>query len=119
MRHGWGSNGRGEASPGKERLRDMSQHSDDSARMAFCIATSERAGEIVRAARGDDALSYRYKHGVELVTSADEASDGFIRAEIGHRYPRESILSEEGDGVQGPDLVSGPLWVIDPLDGTV
>lgn len=87
--------------------------------LAFCVATAQQAGELIRAARAEGDFTHRYKHGVELVSSADEASDRFIRAEIERRYPGHAILSEEGEEAPSPDLTDGPLWVIDPIDGTV
>ncbi|PUB08296.1 inositol monophosphatase family protein [Paenisporosarcina sp. OV554] len=52
-----------------------------------------------------------YKKARELVTSADLASNQIICEAIEKSYPEHRILSEEN--------IEGPLWIIDPLDGTV
>jgi myo-inositol-1(or 4)-monophosphatase len=63
-------------------------------------------------------VQQNYKQGSELVTSADLKSDQLIRDSIQKNYPTHRILSEESS----PDLKNwseGPLWIIDPIDGTV
>src|SRR5690554_7035721 len=59
-------------------------------------------------------------HQTELVTHADVMADEFITNAIRERFPDHRILSEE----TMPDLsqaesLNTPLWVIDPIDGTV
>ncbi|HJO95239.1 MAG TPA: inositol monophosphatase family protein, partial [Victivallales bacterium] len=61
-----------------------------------------------------------YKNGIELVTSADIMSDKLIREEIYKHYPEHKIYSEEfiQDDLSD-DFFVEPLWIIDPIDGTV
>ena len=51
-----------------------------------------------------------------VVTRADLAVEKMIREAVLKRYPRHSILGEEGTR-EIRDL-DGPVWVIDPVDGT-
>nr|WP_294136423.1 inositol monophosphatase family protein [Pseudohongiella sp.] len=70
--------------------------------------------------RGDGPAEH-FKHaGQELVTEADIKADNLICDAIRARFPGHQILAEES----APDLSqlsqsTGPLWVIDPIDGTV
>jgi myo-inositol-1(or 4)-monophosphatase len=77
-----------------------------------------QAGEIIQRERESNLLKQDYKKGSELVTSADLKSDQLIRESIQKTFPSHRILSEESS----PDLqnwAQGPLWIIDPIDGTV
>jgi histidinol-phosphatase len=50
------------------------------------------------------------------VTEADRAAERVIRAALGAAIPGAAILGEEYGGEQVAD---GPMWVIDPIDGTI
>lgn len=70
--------------------------------------------------RRESRIEVTDKNAGELVTSADFASDQIIREAIASAYPKHGILSEETtDGVWAKNIFEGPLWIIDPLDGTV
>jgi myo-inositol-1(or 4)-monophosphatase len=45
---------------------------------------------------------------------AQEAALGVIRSE----HPDHAVLAEEGAAARAPERRDGPLWVVDPLDGT-
>ncbi len=86
----------------------------------FIKALAHQAGElIVRERSQPESLSRSFKAGDELVTSADLKADELICTAIRQRFPEHRILSEESE----PDVASmdfsGPLWIIDPIDGTV
>jgi myo-inositol-1(or 4)-monophosphatase len=85
----------------------------------FAMDLALRAGELIVKERHDATFEQRYKSGEELVTSADLKVDELIRQRISKNFPDHQILSEESS----PDLtlehLKGPLWVIDPIDGTV
>jgi len=51
----------------------------------------------------------------DFLTEADGATEHFIRGELERHFPGEPILGEEGGGTP-PE--SGPLWILDPIDGT-
>src|SRR5687768_4016513 len=87
--------------------------------LAFCKETSERAGEVIRSARQRKLITYRYKDDVEVVTPIDEYVDHFIRSEVLQIYPDHFVLSEEGESGKNKESAWGPLWVVDPIDGTV
>ena len=51
----------------------------------------------------------------DFLTEADGATERFIRERLGALFPGELILGEEmGGAVAGV----GPIWVLDPIDGT-
>lgn len=59
----------------------------------------------------------RAKGTTDIVSAADLASDRIISAAIRAAYPDHRILSEEDLQTDSFDY-SGPLWVVDPIDGT-
>lgn len=86
----------------------------------FTEALARDAGQLIVDERAKAALSREYKNGDELVTNADIKADDFICAAIARRFPDHQILSEESS----PDIgavqkITTPLWIIDPIDGTV
>ncbi|PSF05245.1 inositol monophosphatase [Marinobacter fuscus] len=86
----------------------------------FAEALAREAGELIRHERDQNTLRTDFKHQTELVTHADVMADEFITGAIRQRFPHHRILSEE----TMPDLTQAeqldtPLWVIDPIDGTV
>ncbi|HEV8077805.1 MAG TPA: inositol monophosphatase family protein, partial [Marinobacter sp.] len=86
----------------------------------FAQALALEAGELIRHERDHNTLRTDYKQQPELVTHADVMADEFITGAIRKRFPGHRILSEE----TMPDLaqaehIDTPLWVIDPIDGTV
>jgi len=87
----------------------------------FTRALAESAGELIRRERlAVQGLTSAYKGGTELVTNADLQADQYICDAIRARFPGHRILAEES----APDMLDlsawqGPLWIIDPIDGTV
>ncbi|MBR0652770.1 inositol monophosphatase [Roseomonas terrae] len=55
------------------------------------------------------------KSAQNFVTEADTATERFIRERLGQDFPGEAILGEEMGGATDG---AGPLWVLDPIDGT-
>ena len=86
----------------------------------FTRALAESAGELIRRERlAVQGLTSAYKGGTELVTNADLQADQYICDAIRARFPGHRILAEES----APDMLDlsawqGPLWIIDPIDGT-
>ena len=79
-----------------------------------------KAGKSIVDTRQSQRLTLSYKDGVELLTSADLSADQLIRVGIESAFPDHLIMSEESS----PDLsdagdLQAPLWIIDPIDGTV
>lgn len=85
----------------------------------FAIATAVAAGQSILAARRSEQVSYRYKGGYELVSTADERSDALIRGAVGKRFPTHAILSEETAATPDVEYTCDRLWIVDPIDGTV
>ena len=81
---------------------------------------ARRAGTLVAAERERGGLTLSYKEGVELLTSADLKADELIRSELSTVFPSHRILSEESSpGMPQEERNQGPLWIVDPIDGTV
>jgi len=88
--------------------------------LAFTTDIASQAGDLIVTMRAQSQLNHNYKQGIELVTNADLAADQLITNAIRRQYPNDQILAEESN----PDLTSismddTPVWVIDPIDGTV
>jgi len=90
--------------------------------LAFSEQVARDAGALMLAElQRDEGPAAHFKHdGQELVTEADIKVDKLICDAIRARYPTHQILAEES----APDLTQlsereGPLWIIDPIDGTV
>ncbi len=60
-------------------------------------------------------VKIEYKGEADLVTEADRASEALITGRIHARWPRHSVLAEEGTRTQGAGEYQ---WYVDPLDGT-
>jgi myo-inositol-1(or 4)-monophosphatase len=88
--------------------------------LEFAIATARAAGQLL-------CQLYRQQHSVRLkssdidvVTEADLASEQLIVDAIRQEFPDHGIFSEEGLGdVHALVADSTPVWLVDPLDGTV
>ncbi|GHA85907.1 inositol monophosphatase family protein [Modicisalibacter luteus] len=91
----------------------------DAERLAIATDIAEQAGRMIQDARLQSRFDRRYKKNAELVTDADVAVDQFIADQLERHFPGEPRLTEE----LSPDKESmerkGPLWVVDPIDGTV
>ena len=88
--------------------------------LLFTQALARDAGNLIVDERATAELTHEYKNGDELVTNADIKADQFICESIARQFPDHQILSEESS----PDLgavqkITTPLWIIDPIDGTV
>ncbi len=95
----------------------MSHHIHDISNFAMELALN--AGELMVSERREAVFEQRYKSDAELVTSADLKVDDLIRKRIAKSFPDHQILSEESSPNLTREHLRGPLWVIDPIDGTV
>ena len=86
---------------------------------AFTDRLAREAGQIIARARQENNFSRSMKAGAELVTSADLAADQLICERINEHFPDHAILSEESSPDFDYESFEAPLWVIDPIDGTV
>ena len=89
--------------------------------LAFAKSLAMTAGKLIIKAREDSAFVRDYKADHELVTSTDLAVDQYVCSSIAERYPLHGILSEESSPAMnlGEVVDDTPVWVIDPIDGTV
>jgi len=91
----------------------------DNQRLQHALEIALEAGERIRDARHDRDFGHRYKDGEELVTDIDVAVDRQIGLRLETTFPGEARLSEELSPDRSVLAVEGPLWVVDPIDGTV
>ncbi|MDG5501431.1 inositol monophosphatase family protein [Marinobacter sp. BGYM27] len=86
----------------------------------FAEQLALEAGELIARERNENRLRTDYKAQTELVTHADLMADELITRAIQARYPDHRILSEESmPDLQQASHLETPLWIIDPIDGTV
>ncbi len=82
--------------------------------VAAAIAREAVQGAFLMRARGLGVASF--KGAQDFLTEADGATERFIRDRLATVFPGEAVLGEEmGGGIGASD---GPLWIIDPIDGT-
>ncbi len=81
---------------------------------AFACELSMEAGALLKRAYYRPR-SISHKGPIDLVTSADIASEKLIVGKLKKKYPRHNILAEEREEIISDSAIR---WVIDPLDGT-
>jgi len=79
------------------------------------IEAALAAGQILKAGLGR-ARKVRHKGFRDLVTELDLAAQAEIVGRIEAAFPDHRIMAEEDEA--GPPELSGPVWIVDPLDGT-
>ncbi|MCB2225583.1 MAG: inositol monophosphatase [Desulfarculaceae bacterium] len=85
----------------------------DSARAAA------KAGAEALMERWGHRLNVEAKSSFDYVTDADLASENVVLEVLRTRHPEHDILSEETPAdLARAQALKGPLWVVDPLDGT-
>lgn len=84
---------------------------------AHTINIAQQAGQILlEQFRKPLDVQFKDKKKRDPVTAADYRSEEYLKRAIREKFPRHSIISEEG-GAQG-ESDSPCVWVLDPLDGT-
>lgn len=84
------------------------------------VSVARQAGDLIRSSREEQSFTRDYKAGHELVTSADLKADQMITTLLKLSFPEHGLLSEESSPDHSDtDALYQPLWVIDPIDGTV
>ncbi len=91
----------------------------DGERLEEAIDIAREAGEMIIEARRRQTFGHRYKPGQELVTDVDLAVDTRITERLKAVFPDEARLSEELAPDRSELSSAAPLWVVDPIDGTV
>lgn len=92
-------------------------------RLKVLLQAAYQAGAVAKKHLGIVGLGQaKFKGGItaNLVSRVDHLSQETIIKRIHRFFPQDRILAEEGDLSHLKDtLRRGPLWVIDPLDGTI
>lgn len=84
---------------------------------AAAIDVAREAGILARAFFEDRAALFVERKGVQdLVSRADREVEVLVEKALLQRFPNSSVLGEEGGGARD---AGGPLWVVDPIDGTL
>jgi len=87
--------------------------------LAVAIEAAQRGGAIAREQRASQSVNVSLKSARNLVTTADIASEKAIIETILAHFPDHKILAEESsDPALAATFNTGPIWVIDPIDGT-
>lgn len=89
------------------------------ARLSFTKDLAVQAGHLIRKRRESGALDTSFKGGVEMVTDADLAVEKLVKKALQATFNGDAILAEESSQSLPEKELLGPLWVIDPIDGTV
>ncbi|WP_375568629.1 inositol monophosphatase family protein [Ahrensia marina] len=84
------------------------------ARLAIACEVVRRAGQEARKAWQAGSLAVDVKGHQDFVTAIDRDTETLIRNELTNAFPGDGVLGEEFGGPKS----DGPLWVVDPIDGT-
>lgn len=88
--------------------------------LSFSTDIAHIAGEKIIELRLNNTNKIEEKGTVrDLVTTADYESERIILEAIRKKYPEHKILSEESANNLSAEHFTGPLWVVDPIDGTI
>lgn len=82
--------------------------------LEVAVEAAKLGGEVLKQYYGQ-VKEIEYKGEINLVTNVDKRSEKLIVELLNSRFPRHSVLAEEGTDMAGS---SEYKWVIDPLDGT-
>ncbi|MBR0658201.1 inositol monophosphatase family protein [Neoroseomonas oryzicola] len=89
--------------------------SDLARRRDAAAAIAVEAAALASRMRAEGGGVASLKGAQDFVTEADGATERFIRERLAQDFPGEAILGEEMGGAANG---TGPLWVLDPIDGT-
>lgn len=91
------------------------QDSDLRHRMAVAADIAREAAALAFAIRANGMAEATMKGAQDFLTEADGMTESFIRGELARHFPGDAIIGEEQGGVVVGD---GPVWILDPIDGT-
>lgn len=84
--------------------------------LEIAVDLARQAGDLLRRGHQEGAGAVANKSSaVDLVTAFDLASERLITGGLRRHFPDHAIFGEESGGVLP---AAGPVWVVDPLDGT-
>jgi myo-inositol-1(or 4)-monophosphatase len=81
------------------------------------VEAARQAAEVLLRHHKQRNFTTNYKGDVNLVTDADLEAEKTVLEIISSAFPKHVILSEENKNSHNESL-EGPVWIIDPLDGT-
>jgi myo-inositol-1(or 4)-monophosphatase len=85
----------------------------------LAVRAVEAAGEVVTAWRArDGALETESKGRGDYVTAADRAAEAVALEVLAAGAPEIGVLAEESSADEALGEGRGPLWAVDPIDGT-
>ncbi|AMB99008.1 hypothetical protein AWM75_02900 [Aerococcus urinaehominis] len=76
-----------------------------------------QAGDYIRQHMQADLKVTSKSSRTDLVTELDQWTEKFLRTKISQAYPDHAVMGEEAMGTN-PTSMAGPVWIIDPIDGT-
>lgn len=83
------------------------------------VTAARQAGALIKEGLGRAHALETKSSSTDLVTEVDRNSERLIGEILHRRYPEIPMLGEEGTGASyAVANAPGPLWVVDPLDGT-
>ncbi|WP_328473430.1 inositol monophosphatase family protein [Streptomyces sp. NBC_00448] len=97
---------------------DPAAGADDATAAVLAERAARAAGGLLRRLRGTQAARGRPKDGHEIVTDADLRADALIRDVLAARFPAHRMVSEETWDGWREGMFDGPVWVVDPMDGS-
>jgi myo-inositol-1(or 4)-monophosphatase len=83
-------------------------------RLHMACDLARTVGRAAREAWQEGSLAVDVKGPQDFVTAVDRDTERAIREAIGRTFPGDGVLGEEFGGTES----DGPLWVVDPIDGT-
>ena len=84
--------------------------------LKIAVVAAKQAGTVLLE-RYEKPHHIQHKGSIDIVTEADIASEELILDVLHHDLPGTKILSEESFSSYS-NIPDGPIWIIDPLDGT-
>jgi myo-inositol-1(or 4)-monophosphatase len=84
-------------------------------RRDIAAGLAAEAASLAARMRAEGRGSASFKGAQDFLTEADGATERFLRDRLGALFPGEAVLGEEMGGEAAGE---GPLWVLDPIDGT-
>ena len=95
----------------------MTDHPSPGALRDLALATAREAGELILRLRAEGVeVAGTKSSATDIVTLADQAAEALVKRRLLGARPDDGLVGEEGDDIPG---VSGVVWIVDPIDGTV
>lgn len=84
----------------------------------YAIAWIREAGERIKESFKATLNVETKSNPNDLVTNIDKETEQFFITRINEKFPEHRVLGEEGNGDDLEEL-TGVVWIIDPIDGTM